>query len=168
VKTGTKRVKVGERSTSSWWNPFSWGDTENIYEDRDVFEERDIFENRDVFEERDVFEDREVYEDKAVMKDVHKVNLAKVWEKRGKEIVIQFNQLTSAATKRVDKHQKQLVDKYIGFMEEQFNPRVDAIINDLKGKLEKQDELKAEIEKAKRNLNEIDAFKAKVSHVIHL
>ena len=168
VKTGTKRVKVGERSTSSWWNPFSWGDTENIYEDRDVFEERDVFENRDVFEERDVFEDREVYEDKAVMKDVHKVNLAKVWEKRGKEIVIQFNQLTSAATKRVDEHQKQLVDKYIGFMEEQFNPRVDAIINDLKGKLEKQDELKAEIEKAKRNLNEIDAFKAKVSHVIHL
>ena len=168
VKTGTKRVKVGERSTSSWWNPFSWGDTENIYEDRDVFEERDVFENRDIFEERDVFEDREVYEDKAVMKDVHKVNLAKLWEKRGKEIVIQFNQLTSAATKRVDKHQKQLVDKYIGFMEEQFNPRVDAIINDLKGKLEKQDELKAEIEKAKRNLNEIDAFKAKVSHVIHL
>ena len=168
VKTGTKRVKVGERSTSSWWNPFSWGDTENIYEDRDVFEERDVFENRDVFEERDVFEDREVYEDKAVMKDVHKVNLAKLWEKRGKEIVIQFNQLTSAATKRVDEHQKQLVDKYIGFMEEQFNPRVDAIINDLKGKLEKQDELKAEIEKAKRNLNEIDAFKAKVSHVIHL
>ncbi|WP_288320211.1 dynamin family protein [uncultured Haemophilus sp.] len=168
VKTGTKRVKVGERSTSSWWNPFSWGDTENIYEDRDVFEERDVFENRDIFEERDVFEDREVYEDKAVMKDVHKVNLAKLWEKRGKEIVIQFNQLTSAATKRVDEHQKQLVDKYIGFMEEQFNPRVDAIINDLKGKLEKQDELKAEIEKAKRNLNEIDAFKAKVSHVIHL
>lgn len=168
VKTGTERVKVGERSTSSWWNPFSWGDTENIYEDRDVFEERDVFENRDVFEERDVFEDREVYEDKAVMKDVHKVNLAKLWEKRGKEIVIQFNQLTSAATKRVDEHQKQLVDKYIGFMEEQFNPRVDDIINDLKGKLEKQDELKAEIEKAKRNLNEIDAFKAKVSHVIHL
>ena len=163
VKTGTERVKVGERSTSSLFKPWTWfNDPENIYEDRD------IFETRDIFEERDVFEDREVYEDKAIMKDVHKVNLAKLWEKRGKEIVIQFNQLTSAATKRVDEHQKQLVDKYIGFMEEQFNPRVDAIINDLKGKLEKQDELKAEIEKAKRNLNEIDAFKAKVSHVIHL
>lgn len=27
-------VKVGERSTSKWWNPFSWGDTESIYETR--------------------------------------------------------------------------------------------------------------------------------------
>lgn len=34
TKTESYKVKVGERSTSKWYNPFSWGDTESVYETR--------------------------------------------------------------------------------------------------------------------------------------
>lgn len=34
TKTESYQVKVGERSTSKWYNPFSWGDTESVYETR--------------------------------------------------------------------------------------------------------------------------------------
>lgn len=34
TKRESYEVKVGERSTSSWWKPWTWGDTESIYETR--------------------------------------------------------------------------------------------------------------------------------------
>ena len=38
VQTGTERVYVGERSTGKWWNPFSWGRKEAIYDERPVYD----------------------------------------------------------------------------------------------------------------------------------
>lgn len=34
TKTESYQVKVGERSSSSWWKPWTWGDTESVYETR--------------------------------------------------------------------------------------------------------------------------------------
>lgn len=61
VYVGKKRVKVGTRSTSRWWNPFSWfDDDEDVYEERDEYKDEDVYETvldyktimRDVFAER--------------------------------------------------------------------------------------------------------------------
>lgn len=63
VKVGQERVKVGSRSISKWYNPFSWGKTEAVYDYVDKYEDQDVYKTvleyktilRDVFEERTEF-----------------------------------------------------------------------------------------------------------------
>ncbi|NEN76309.1 50S ribosome-binding GTPase [Pelistega sp. NLN82] len=93
------------------------------------------------------------------------VNLNQVWEERGQEIIMQFNTLTNHATEEIKKRQKAQVEQYLEFMAAEFDPRFNAILKELEGKITNQDRLEQEVKQAKIDLEEIAQFKARIHEV---
>lgn len=148
VKTGTReesyRVRVGERSTSKWWNPFSWGSKEDVYETR----------SRTV----DVYEDR--------TKEV--VDLEELWENREREIMQYFNKLVDAAKDKLEEDITLYAKSFSEFMEQEFQVKFEAILNELSEKLADKAKIEAQAKEAEEKLKQIREFADKLDSVLAL
>ncbi|WP_424409587.1 dynamin family protein [Pasteurella sp. PK-2025] len=150
VKTGTKTVsykqKVGERSTSTWWKPWTWGDTENIYETR--YREEDVYENREKQEEV--------------------VNAEELWENRESQILQYFNILMNTARDKLESDVLTFANSFRDFMEKEFQIKFEEILNDLTQKLKDRDNVIAQAKEAHAKLEQIKQFSDKLDDVLKL
>lgn len=154
VKTGTKqearREWVGTRkvSTSKWYNPFSWGSSR----------EEDVYETR--------YHNVDVYED--VEKRTEYVDTDELWENREFEISHYFNELTKSATDKITNDIQEYANAFKDFMEAEFKVKFDEIISDLQSQVASKEKVEAEINQAKKVLQQIQDFKAKLENVLTL
>lgn len=150
VKTDTRKVdykqKVGTRSTSTWWKPWTWGNEEDVYETRSRTED--------------------VYED--VEKSIESVNVDALWEKRESEISHYFNALTRAASIKVKEDTEQYAVAFKDFMEKEFEVKFKEIIADLQVKTANKTEIEKQAKAAQEALDQINQFKTKLKAVLAL
>ncbi len=147
-KTGTReesyREKVGTRSTSTWWKPWTWGDEEDVYETR----------HRTV----------DVYSD--VEKEYVDVNA--LWEEREFTISHYFNELMKAAVQKVQADTESYANTFKDFMEKEFEVKFKEIIADLQAKTTDKAKFEKLAKDARDKLNRINEFKAKLDKVLTL
>ncbi|MDO5651812.1 MAG: dynamin family protein [Moraxella sp.] len=136
----TKKVKVGTRtvSTSKWWNPLSWGDTE----------EKDIYETRS--------------------ETIREVNLREVWRRQEITIRANFNELIKAATDKLIEDTDILADEFTEFMGKEFIKHIDILMSHLLELANNSKQLQVEKDKAEADLIEINRFKEKLNAVLAL
>lgn len=131
------KVKVGERSTSKWWNPFSWGNTEDIY--KTIYE---TVENVDL---------REMWSGK---------------KGRIHAISAHFNQLTRGAKEQVQKDTDRMINHFSSVMVAEFSKQLETIAKEMSEKMSSRERLGQEIAQAKVKLLEIAEFESKVKEVL--
>ncbi|MCL1623434.1 dynamin family protein [Moraxella sp. Tifton1] len=150
VKVGTKqesyREKTGTRSTSKWYNPFSWGSREDVYETK--YREVDVYETQERREES--------------------VDADKLWDNREFEITEHFNNLTKQARHKIEADTEQFARRFTEFMEGEFNVKFDEIINELNAKIQDKATLEEQIAEAKNQLAKIHEFKSKLNNLLAL
>ncbi len=150
VKTGTKqesyREKVGTRSTSTFWKPWTWGDKEDVYETR--------------------YRTVDVYDD--VEKRIKYVDADVLWENREFEISHYFNELTKAAAAKVETDTEAYANSFKEFMEKEFEVKFKEIISDLQAKTADKEKIKVLAAQAKDKLERIQNFKHKLNEVLAL
>ncbi|MBN6077485.1 dynamin family protein [Aggregatibacter actinomycetemcomitans] len=150
VKTGTKEesydVKVGTRSTSTWWKPWTWGDEEDVYET--------------CYRTVDVYEDRE--------KRIEYVDADALWENREFEISHYFNELTKTAANKVEADTESYANSFKEFMEKEFEVKFKEIISDLQAKTSDKEKIKLLATQAEEKLKRIQSFKQKLNEVLAL
>ncbi|MCK3655398.1 hypothetical protein A4G19_06425 [Pasteurellaceae bacterium Macca] len=137
-------VKIGERSVSKWYNPFTWGDTEDITETR----YRNKYETH--------------------IKEVEVINLQDIWLSREAKISHHFNELIRFAKFKIEENVEKDANTFMNFMSAEFNIAFEKIINDLNTKIANKDILEKEINKAKEALTQIDDFKNRLNNIIAL
>ncbi|MGC6248223.1 dynamin family protein [Bisgaard Taxon 45] len=145
VKTGTKieskKVKVDER----WWfNPMRWFNGKDIYEWQDI--------------EVDVYEDRQT----------EMVNLHEVWTNRENKISEHFNGLTNSAKDKLEQDVETYAHSFKDFMNQEFQIKFEAILNDLTETLADKEKVKTQAEEAKEKLSQIKQFSDKLDAVLKL
>ncbi len=145
-ETRTRRVKIGERKTGKWYNPFSWGSKEDIYGD----------------------EDYEVTVTVDVEKSREYVNLDVLWYEREFEILDYFNNMVNQTKTEIQKDIETYSKEFSAFMESEFTVRVKEISDELTGKLGNKEELLRQKDEAEQKLAQIAAFKARIEKVLEV
>ncbi|TQK03447.1 dynamin family protein [Herbaspirillum sp. SJZ107] len=126
----TERVKVGmcQVSTSRWYKPWTWGDTE----------EKGIYENKTY------------------------VDLEELWNERQTRIWNEFSKLVKSARKRIDAGKDTLVDKFLAFMDQEFDEKFNALLASIEEKLHDRTAREQALQEAKNQQNWIMTFKSKL------
>lgn len=130
----TKRVVVGsyEVSDSTWYKPWTWGDTRTVKR----------------------------YD------DMKYIDLQEIWNERVIKIRSEFGSLKNDAIVRIREDKDKLIKNYLVFLDNEFNNKFDAIINDLEKKAKNQSEREFAIANAKNDIEEIRAVKCELESIL--
>ncbi len=132
VKTRSVVVGTREVSTSKWYKPWTWGDTEteNVYGD-------------------------ERY-----------VDLGELWKERQTQVRAEFSKLIKSARKRIDQGKDKLIDKYLSFMELEFDEKFNVLLSSIDDKLHDKQAREQALEEARELQAWITAFKTKLDNAL--
>lgn len=137
VQVAVGKRKVGERSIAKWYNPFSWGKTEDIKET--------IYETREQVDLREMWGGE---------------------KGRVHEISAYFNKLTRGAKEQVVKDTDRMINHFSSVMVAEFSKQLETIAKEMSEKMASRERLDQEIAQAKAKLDEIAEFESKVEEVL--
>lgn len=94
------------------------------------------------------------------------VDLQEVWKERLIPIRAHFNTLKESAIQRIKEDKDKLIDNYLAFLEGEFTPRFNVILDDLNQKAANKEQRESAISQAKAELEEIKKLKQKLDAIL--
>lgn len=101
-----------------------------------------------------------------IYSDEEYVNLHDLWKERVIPIRSHFIALKDDAIERIKEDKDKLIDNYLAFLEDEFDTKFTAVLNDLEQKVENQTQRENAIIQAQKDIDEIDAIKQELETIL--
>ncbi|ANB75677.1 hypothetical protein AYM40_25415 [Paraburkholderia phytofirmans OLGA172] len=98
--------------------------------------------------------------------DEEYVDLGEFWKERFIQIEIAFTRLIQDARNEIENGKNKLTDRFIEYMNNEFEPRFNALLDSLRGKIAERKERELALEEAKVLRDWITSFKSKLDQTL--